>query len=78
MAEAERNRSRSTNFWILPVEVFGSTPKITCVGTLKRAISARQCSLISASVAAGALPLRPGQVAIVLGSNRSYYFLTTA
>ena len=23
-------RSRSTNFWILPVEVFGSGPKTTC------------------------------------------------
>ena len=29
-----RARSRSTNFWILPVEVFGSSPKITVRGTL--------------------------------------------
>jgi hypothetical protein len=27
-------RSRSTNFWILPVEVFGSGPKTTWRGTL--------------------------------------------
>jgi len=51
MADAERNCSRNTNFWIFPVEVFGSTPKITCLGTLKRAIWARQCSMIPASVA---------------------------
>ena len=41
---------RSTNFWILPVEVFGSVAKITLRGTLKRAICARQCSMMSASV----------------------------
>ncbi len=27
-------RSRSTNFWILPVEVLGSGPKTTWRGTL--------------------------------------------
>ena len=32
-----RPRSRSTNFWILPVDVFGSSPKTTRFGTLKRA-----------------------------------------
>jgi 2-furoyl-CoA dehydrogenase large subunit len=30
-------RSRKTNFWIFPVEVFGSGPNITLRGTLKRA-----------------------------------------
>src|SRR5207302_369406 len=42
--------SRRMNFWILPVDVFGSAVKITLRGTLKRAICARQCSIISASV----------------------------
>jgi hypothetical protein len=27
-------RSRSSNFWILPVEVFGNGPKTTVRGTL--------------------------------------------
>ena len=37
MAEIEPTRSRSWNFWILPVEVFGSSTKTTRLGTLKRA-----------------------------------------
>ena len=37
IAEAERICSRSANFWILPVDVFGSGPNTTCLGTLKRA-----------------------------------------
>src|SRR5687767_8217945 len=39
-------RSRSRNFWIFPVEVFGSGPKITVFGALKRAMRARQYSMI--------------------------------
>jgi hypothetical protein len=35
-------RSRSTNFWILPVEVFGMSPNSTVRGTLKRARCWRQ------------------------------------
>jgi hypothetical protein len=38
---------RSTNFWILPVDVFGSTPNTTCFGALKCANRARQWSMIS-------------------------------
>ena len=34
IAAAERARSRSWNFWILPVEVFGSASKRTSRGTL--------------------------------------------
>ena len=45
-----RASSRSTNFWILPVEVFGSSVKTTVFGTLKRARCSRQCSMMSASV----------------------------
>src|SRR5690554_4327692 len=45
-----RASSRSTNFWILPVEVLGSSVKITVFGTLKRARCSRQCSMMSASV----------------------------
>jgi phospho-N-acetylmuramoyl-pentapeptide-transferase len=33
---------RNTNFWILPVAVFGKSPNTTCLGTLKRAILALQ------------------------------------
>ena len=51
MLDADRSCSRSTNFWIFPVEVLGSVPNSTCLGTLKRARWARQCSMISASVA---------------------------
>ena len=43
--------SRSRNFWILPVEVFGISAKITALGILNRASSVRQCSMISSSVA---------------------------
>src|SRR5690554_987943 len=45
-----RASSRSTNFWILPVEVLGSSVKTTVFGTLKRARCSRQCSMMSASV----------------------------
>ena len=41
MAEADLAFSRSTNFWILPVEVFGSSPNTTARGVLKRARLAR-------------------------------------
>ena len=39
--------SRRTNFWILPVEVFGSAPKTTVRGTLKCAMLARQKAMMS-------------------------------
>src|SRR5258706_8503079 len=44
-------RSRRRNFWILPVEVLGSGPKITVFGALKRAMRARQNSMISSTLA---------------------------
>src|SRR5262245_46157539 len=50
IAEADFARCRSTNFWILPVDVLGSTPKITRLGALKRARSSRQWSMIACSV----------------------------
>ena len=34
MADAEPARLRSSNFWILPVEVLGSSPNTTALGTL--------------------------------------------
>ena len=43
--------SRSTNFWTLPVEVFGRSPNSTAAGHLKWAMCSRQNSMISASVA---------------------------
>src|SRR5687767_7725853 len=46
-----RASTRSRNFWILPVEVFGISAKITAFGTLKRASSVRQCTTISSRVA---------------------------
>jgi len=42
IAAADFAFSRSTNFWILPVEVFGSSPNTTARGALKRAMFARQ------------------------------------
>ena len=42
-------RSRSRYFWILPVEVLGSGPKTTVLGALKRAMRARQNSMISSA-----------------------------
>ena len=36
------SRSRSTNFWTLPVEVFGSSPNSTASGHLKCAMRSRQ------------------------------------
>ena len=44
-------RSRKTNFWILPVEVFGKGPNTTVFGALNRAMRARQNSMISSTVA---------------------------
>jgi hypothetical protein len=43
-------RSRSRYFWILPVEVLGSSVNTTRFGTLKRASWLRQNSMISASL----------------------------
>ena len=37
IACTEPARSRNRNFWILPVDVFGSSPNTTLFGTLKRA-----------------------------------------
>lgn len=34
IADAERTRSRKTNFWILPVDVLGNGPKTTSLGAL--------------------------------------------
>ena len=42
-------RSRRTNFWILPVDVFGSDPKTTVFGTLKCAMLARQKAMMSSA-----------------------------
>jgi hypothetical protein len=42
--------SRSLNFWILPVAVFGSSPKATDLGALKRAKFSLQNSMISFAV----------------------------
>src|SRR5262249_35134400 len=47
--------SRSTNFWIFPVEVFGSGPNTTVFGTLRRASFSRQKPMISSALAS-----RPG------------------
>ena len=52
MAAADPARSRSRNFWILPVDVFGSSPNTTLFGTLNRARCCRQCSMISCSATA--------------------------
>src|SRR5258708_7943620 len=43
-------RSRSTNFWILPVEVLGNGPNTTVRGTLKWARLSRHQPMISAAV----------------------------
>src|SRR5271157_3655905 len=50
IAEADFACWRRMNFWIFPVEVFGSVPKITVFGALKRAMCPRQNSMISISV----------------------------
>src|SRR6185436_450846 len=42
--------SRRTNFWILPVEVFGSSPNTTARGALNFAMFCRQNSISSCSV----------------------------
>src|SRR3954453_11183267 len=41
-------RSRNTNFWIFPVEVFGSGPNTTWRGALKCARRSRQNAMMSA------------------------------
>jgi hypothetical protein len=76
MAAAECNCSRNTNFWILPVEVLGNTPKMTCLGTLNRAISARQCAMISASDAVA--PTRSSTKAAATSPHFSSGLATTA
>src|SRR5262249_42163817 len=50
MAAVDLAFSRRTNFWILPVEVFGSSPNTTARGALNFAICCRQKSMISNSV----------------------------
>jgi hypothetical protein len=44
--------SRRTNFWIFPVDVFGSSQNTTFFGALKRARCCWQCAMSSASVTA--------------------------
>ena len=63
-------RSRSTNFWILPVEVFGSGPNTTWRGALKCARRSRQKAMISAASARGAVLQRhegAGRLAPIAG-----------
>ena len=55
MALVAPTAARSSNFWILPVEVLGSSPKRTARGTLKPGSSSLQCAMISSAVA-----LQPG------------------
>src|SRR5579864_8356352 len=43
--------SRSRNFWILPVDVFGTSLKTTVFGTLKRARRSRHHAVSSSAVA---------------------------
>ena len=45
------SRSRSTNFWILPVEVFGRSPNSIAFGTLKPGRRVRQNATISSALA---------------------------
>src|SRR5712691_5412433 len=45
------SRSRRTNFWILPVDVFGRSPNSTKAGALKCAMFCLQNSITSLSVA---------------------------
>lgn len=47
-------RSRSTNFWILPVAVFGSSAKMTCRGHLNLARRAWQNPMSSAELGSAA------------------------
>lgn len=51
-------RWRSTNFWILPVEVLGNGPNTTVLGALKWAMRSRQNSMISCSLTPAAESLR--------------------
>jgi hypothetical protein len=55
-------RSRKTNFWIFPVEVFGSWPNSTVRGALKRARCSRQKAMISSAVPRGREPMQPAHV----------------
>src|SRR3954468_10972617 len=52
IAFAEWTCSRSTNFWILPVDVLGIGPNTTAFGVLKPGIWPRQNAMMSASLAA--------------------------
>src|SRR5262249_19148248 len=49
IAEVDLAFSRSTNFWILPVEVFGSSPNTTARGALNFARCWRRRSMMSSS-----------------------------
>src|SRR5207245_2253899 len=73
LPQATFARSRNANFWILPVEVFGSGPNITARGTLKRARWPRQKAMISSAVAlASGLRVTKAQgVSPQVGSGRA-------
>src|SRR5262249_62293522 len=66
-------RSRSRNFWILPVEVFGSGQKTTVRGALKWARWSRQKAMISSAVAfaAGFRVTKAQGVSPHIGSGRA-------
>ena len=73
---AARTRSRSSNFWILPVDVFGISPNTTAFGVLNPASRSRQNAISSASVAAA--PGRSSTNAHGTSPQRSSGFATTA
>src|SRR4051794_6167499 len=50
IALADLTRSRSMNFWILPVDVFGIGPNTTVFGALNPGIWPRQNAMMSASL----------------------------
>src|SRR5574343_637603 len=50
MASDEPATLRNSYFWILPVEVLGSSPNTTALGTLKPARCALQCATMSSAV----------------------------
>src|SRR3954471_23833576 len=50
IAAADPACLRSSNFWILPVEVLGNSPNTTAFGTLKPARCFLQCATMSAAV----------------------------
>src|SRR5437660_11507016 len=66
-------RSRKTNFWILPVEVFGKGPNSTVRGTLKRARWSRQNAMMSsaAALASGFRVTNAQGVSPHIGSGRA-------